>query len=185
MSQLRMFLDIEKHPLPDYPVPEGFRITRNGPEVAERYEVLREGAGWGKLKPDFLTNKIIPKGLVFCEDIATGLPVASATAEFSDYPGHRGDWGNLGQVLSLESYRGRKLGLVSCLTAMRIIAETGFTKATLLTDDWRVPAIRIYLGTGWRPWLSEPDMPERWQKICEGIGVDYNSLETYDNSLLG
>ena len=93
MSQLRMFLDMEKHPLPDYPVPEGFRITRNGPEVAERYEVLREGAGWGKLKPDFLTNKVIPKGLVFCEEIATGLPVASATAEFSDYPGHRGDWG--------------------------------------------------------------------------------------------
>ena len=85
MSQLRMFLDMEKHPLPDYPVPEGFRITRNGPEVAERYEVLREGAGWGKLKPDFLTNKVIPKGLVFCEEIATGLPVASATAEFSDY----------------------------------------------------------------------------------------------------
>ena len=165
MSQLRMFLDMEKHPLPDYPVPEGFRITRNGPEVAERYEVLREGAGWGKLKPDFLTNKVIPKGLVFCEEIATDLPVASATAEFSDYPG-------------------KKLGLVSCLTAMHIIQETGFTKATLLTDDWRVPAIRIYLGTGWRPWLSEPDMPERWQKICEGIGVDYNSLETYDNSLI-
>ena len=33
--------------------------------------------------------------------------------------------------------------------------------------------------------VSEPDMPERWQKICEGICVDYNSLETYDNSLLG
>ena len=39
MSQLRMFLDIEKHPLPDYPVPDGFRVTRNGPEVAERYEI--------------------------------------------------------------------------------------------------------------------------------------------------
>ncbi|MBR6058571.1 MAG: hypothetical protein IKP58_10425 [Victivallales bacterium] len=72
MSQLRMFLDIEKHPLPEYPVPEGFRITRNGPEVAERYEILREGAGWGKLKPDFLTNKVIPKGLVFCEETPRG-----------------------------------------------------------------------------------------------------------------
>ncbi len=53
MSQLRMFLDMEKHPLPDYPVPEGFRITRNGPEVAERYEVLREGASVKKSRRDF------------------------------------------------------------------------------------------------------------------------------------
>ena len=182
MSQLRMFLDMERHPVPDYPVPDGFRVTRNGPEVAERYETLREGAGWGKLKPDFLEKQVVPKGLVFCEEIATGLPVASATAEYSTYPAHR-DWGNLGQVLSLETYRGRKLGLVACLAAMRIIRENGFTKATLLTDDWRVPAIRIYLGTGWRPWLSEDDMPERWRKICDGIGIDYETLETYGKEL--
>jgi len=179
MGQLRMIFDAAKYPVPDYAVP-GYRITRHGSEARETYLELRRGTGWNDLpNPEFLHKKVLSEGLIFGEDSATGKPVASATAEWTDFAEYP-QLAALGQVMCLEAYRGKKLGLAVSLEAMRVAVERGYRYMSLLTDDYRIPALKIYLGTGWRPWLWDVDMPERWRKICVALNYDYDQLAKYD-----
>ena len=63
---------------------------------------------------------------------------------------------------------------------MRYLKNAGYKKASLLTDDWRLPALKLYLRMGWRPWLVEDDMPGRWKDICDKLGYNYANLEKFD-----
>jgi mycothiol synthase len=40
----------------------------------------------------------------------------------------------------------------------------------LSTDDFRIPAIAIYLSLGFRPFLYDDDMQNRWKTILYGMG---------------
>ena len=63
-----------------------------------------------------------------------------------------------------------------CAEVMHKLFQNGYRSFTLLTDDVRIPAIKTYLNLGWKPWLYEPDMEERWQKIAGELGVSFESL---------
>ena len=54
-------------------------------------------------------------------------------------------------------------------------------KKALNTDDFRKPAIKIYLGLGYRPYLYDDDMAERWHALMDYYGID--ELEAYDKDL--
>lgn len=46
------------------------------------------------------------------------------------------------------AYRGKTLGKAVCHVVMRYLVDKGYDTIVLETDDWRVPAIRIYQGLG-------------------------------------
>ena len=48
---------------------------------------------------------------------------------------------------------------------MTFFAEQGYESIILLTDDWRLPAIGLYLSLGFDPVMEREDMPSRWQAI--------------------
>ena len=40
----------------------------------------------------------------------------------------------------------------------------------LSTDDWRLPAIKVYLKLGYEPLLYADDMKGRWKAVCGKLG---------------
>ena len=73
-------------------------------------------------------------------------------------------------VACAESARGKGYGTLLSKLAEYVLKREGMQTARLSTDDWRIPAIKSYLGIGFAPDLSTDDFKERWGKIYEQIG---------------
>ncbi len=186
-QQLRMIFDCTTTAIPVNPVPAGFALRPFRPGDEEAYLQLRRDGGfassnWTGAHLERLLAKALPDGLILAVNAATGLPAASAAAEKSDYP-ELPDLGCLGWVMASEAYRGRQLGKVVSLAAMHCLARHGCRRFALKTDDWRLPAVNMYLKLGWKPWLVDDDMPGRWQALCQTLLVDYSNLVTYNREL--
>ena len=41
--------------------------------------------------------------------------------------------------------------------------------AAPFTDDWRLPAIGLYLSMGFEPQMTREDMPRRWESIRRNL----------------
>lgn len=173
MGQLKMIFDATTTAIPEPVVPEGFtlRTVRDG-ELAE-YSALRVSA---EFKPWTIEDmakyleRALPDALYLAVETATGRFAASAGAEHSANPDHP-EFGNLGWVMAHPDMRGRHLGRTVSLAAMRRLYQAGYRTFSLSTDDFRLPAVKTYLQLGWRPWLIEPDMIERWEKVGRELGL--------------
>ena len=52
-----------------------------------------------------------------------------------------------------------------CTEVVRGLIEKGYDNVVLYTDDWRLPAIGLYLSMGFEPRMDREDMPKRWERI--------------------
>lgn len=86
------------------------------------------------------------------------------------YGQHDPDSATVHEVFTDEKYRGLGLGRVLMTKLMNHAAEKGFPELWLTTDDWRIPAIKLYIHLGFLPVLSEPDLRMRWQALLDEIG---------------
>lgn len=74
--------------------------------------------------------------------------------------------GELGWLAGDPAHSGKGLGMsVSAAVTARLIAE-GYRHIHLYTEDYRFPALKIYLRLGYIPYLYTPDMQERWRAVC-------------------
>ncbi len=48
---------------------------------------------------------------------------------------------------------------------------SGDVGVMLFTDDWRLPAIGLYLSMGFEPQMNREDMPGRWDRIRAKLKV--------------
>ncbi len=172
--QLRMLFDAKKQAVQDRALAPGFRIRPYRPEDKDAYLQLREGSefkGWNdSTLEDFLKSHAVTDGLLLVEETATGRLAASATAEHGSLAGPVPFPGTLGWVMTSPEFRGHGLcPAVSC-AAMRKMIGCGLKEMYLLTDDFRLPAVSVYLKLGWRPWLFQDDMPGRWKDVCGKLG---------------
>ncbi|MEW6751253.1 MAG: GNAT family N-acetyltransferase [Candidatus Latescibacterota bacterium] len=94
-------------------------------------------------------------------------PVAVTFA--TPHPQERGV-GLLDYVATHPDHRDRHLGLAVCTAVMRFFLADGRPLVRLLTDDWRLPAIRLYLNLGFAPVMTRIDMPARWEAIYAQLG---------------
>ena len=67
--------------------------------------------------------------------------------------------GRVDFVAADPAHKGHRLGLAVCSAVMRYLADRGYPRAMLTTDDWRLPAIVTYLRVGFRPHYCREDMP--------------------------
>ena len=84
-------------------------------------------------------------------------------------------------VGSCSDVRGVGGGRAVCTAVVEYFKKHEIKLAYLNTDDFRKPAIKIYLDLGYRPYLYEDDMPERWKALMDYFGID--ELEAYDKDL--
>lgn len=102
---------------------------------------------------------------VVCPD---GEPVATATGLPRKSNG--GAPPHLHMVGVLQGHRGKKLGYWASLAAMHQLAREGAKEVSLLTDDFRLAAVKTYLGLGFEPYLVHENQRERWPKTFAALG---------------
>jgi len=66
----------------------------------------------------------------------------------------------------LPDHRGKNLGAALTVATLRYTRDEGFCAQRLLTDDWRRPAIRLYLALGYDPLITDWTHKMRWRKIA-------------------
>lgn len=107
-------------------------------------------------------ERFFPDGLFFVES-TRGEVVGTACA----WRPSAEEWeeGELHMVAVDEKHRGHGLGRSVCLAVLRYFREKGFTRVRLSTDDFRLPAIKIYLDLGFAPVIVDELHRQRWQDV--------------------
>ena len=70
-------------------------------------------------------------------------------------------------------YRGLGAGRIAVLAVMRCLCEMGYGRCFLSTDDFRLPAIAVYLSLGFEPVFDPSDeiMARRWRSVREQLAL--------------
>jgi len=152
-------------------VPPGYALRQFAPGDEDAYLGLMATAGfrsWDHEQIEKILPTVLPGGWFLIEQAATGRLVATAMARHRPIEGHP-DGGELSWVAADPEHKGKRLGMAVCAAVVRCFLDAGYRRIYLLTDDWRLAAIRLYLQLGFEPFLFHDDMLERWRKVCEQI----------------
>ena len=166
--------------LPELTVAEGFVIRPLEDSELEAYNQLRASVGFPAWEPEYLAkfrNKVLKDALFVVEEKATGRLCASAAAEKTDMP-ERPELGVLGWVMTHPDYNGKRLGRSVSVAVMHRLYQEGYRAYSLLTDDFRVPAVSTYIKLGWQPWLYLEDMEGRWRALADVLKRDFDSFKS-------
>jgi mycothiol synthase len=152
-------------------LPPGYTLRPYQPGDERRFYQVMALAGWPGWNDDLMRPwlaRILPEGWFMAIHTESSQIVATAMAMHSHSELHPFG-GELGWVASDPAHAGQGLGLVvSAAVTARLIAA-GYRNIHLYTEDWRLPALKTYLKLGYIPFLYTPQMPERWQVICEQL----------------
>ena len=163
---------------PHAAVPHGCTMRQFAPADADAYLALMAKAGfksWDHEQIEKVLSSVLPGGWFLIEQAATGRLVATAMARHRPIEGHP-DGGELSWVAADPEHKGKRLGMAVCAAVVARFLDAGYRRIYLLTDDRRLPAIRLYLQLGFEPFLARDDMAERWRKACEQLGRPSASL---------
>jgi mycothiol synthase len=120
--------------------------------------------GWDEKQVEERLRTRLPGGYFVIEHTASRRIVA--TAEAGHHPTELHPQGaELGFVAADPEHKGKGLGLAVCSAVVRLFQDRGYEHVYLSTDDWRLPAIAIYLRMGFEPLLYRADMAERWDAV--------------------
>ena len=78
--------------------------------------------------------------------------------------------GAIDYVVSRPDQRGNGLGRAVCVAVLRYLVDRDYKSVVLFTDDWRLPAINLYLSLGFIPEMTRDDMPSRWDAVKRQLG---------------
>lgn len=84
---------------------------------------------------------------------------------------HTPDSSTLHAVFTDNRHRGKGLGKAVTCMAVNYAVRHGIKTMYLTTDDYRIPAIKLYLGIGFAPVLYESDMSKRWRDIMRILNI--------------
>ena len=69
------------------------------------------------------------------------------------------------------------MGLATCAAVTARFLSAGYRNIYLKTDDFRLPAIKIYLKLGYAPFLFTPEMKARWEAVCRKLDWPFTPQE--------
>ncbi len=160
--------------LPEVRVPEGYglRTYRSGDEAG--WCAIMEGNVGRDWTPELCREKLVndprfhPESLYFAT-IDSRL-VGSACAWSRDLTERI--VGEVHMVAVLEDQRGKGLGHLVNAAVLHRLKDQGYRQAHLLTDDWRIPAIKSYLTAGFRPLHTHDSHARRWSDVFARLGIE-------------
>jgi mycothiol synthase len=174
LAQLEMLWPEQRFgdvPRPELPAGFVLRNYRSGDESA--FFQLLERASMGRCPLDYWMQHLLPHGFFLVEQKSSGTVVATCFA--SHQPTDRHPFGgNLGWLAADPDYSGRGLGYAVTAAVTGRLVSAGYRRIYLTTDDFRLPAINIYLKMGWVPLVFEQKMMERWKAVCEVLGRPFH-----------
>ena len=157
---------------PDPETPEGYLLRQLRESDAEGYAELMRAAGftdWGADRLGKVLRGVLPEGFFVVEHRPSARIVATAIANHC--PAERHPFGGeLGWVAVAPEHRGNRLGRLVCSAVIRRFLSAGYRRIYLKTDDFRLPAIKVYLGLGFEPSFYREDMQARWRAVQSKFG---------------
>jgi mycothiol synthase len=126
-------------------------------------------------QPEVLQRNLdthLERGYIVVEHTTSSTLVASSIAH-TPYAQKWVGSGSLGWLVTDPEHGGRGLGTAVVIAVTRRLREEGYPRAYLSTDDFRLPAISIYLNQGWKPRLHTEGMEERWRNIYTRLGREF------------
>ena len=82
--------------------------------------------------------------------------------------------GRVDYVVSHPGLRGRGLGRAVCAGVLDYLLGRGYETVELFTDDWRLPAIGLYLSLGFSPDLTSAGMRTRWEVVMGQLSASHS-----------
>ena len=165
-KQLRMVITAEQaRRMPEPVLPPGYELRRYLPGDEDSWLEAINTGDFGTLWDRARFEEYIrgPEGMECSRLVVMDSQVVAAT--FASVEEGTPELGRVDFVVSRPEYRGLGLGRVVCTEVVRGLIEKGYANVMLYTDDWRLPAIGLYLSMGFEPRMDREDMPERWERI--------------------
>ncbi|HEV7300131.1 MAG TPA: GNAT family N-acetyltransferase [Tepidisphaeraceae bacterium] len=166
-GQLNMIFP-DRAATPPADVPPGYALRPfDAARDVPAYAALMNKAGFGDWPPDRVlstSRNALDSGHLVIEHLETRALVATALANHSPSALHP-NGGELGWVAADPAHAGRGLGRAACAAVVALLRTRGYRRLFLLTDDFRLPAIAIYLRLGFEPLLHNNAMPIRWDAV--------------------
>jgi mycothiol synthase len=124
---------------------------------------------------DHYRDMLLPNGLFLVEAEETSKLVATAGAVHNPNPGrfYFPFGGELGYLIVEREHRRLGLGRTVCTAVIKRLLSAGYENIRVCVQEHRQPAIQLYLGLGFQPFLHSTEVQSRWKRVCETIGVPY------------
>ena len=152
---------------PEPKLPGGYKLRTYRPSDEAGYLAVMAKAGFEGWDPERVRramDHVLPDGLFVVEHRATGAVVATAMATHNPSEQHPNGC-ELGWVAADPAHGGKGLGLAVCAAVTALFLRRGYREIFLLTDDWRLPALKTYLKLGFEPLFYAEGMKKRWQNV--------------------
>ena len=176
-------------PLPQ--LPTGYRLRTYQPGDEERYYEVMALSGWpgwdeatlqpwlARIPPESWWVVVRDGSGEGVDESDDGLIVASAMG-LHDHTNWHPFGGELGWVASDSAHRGRGLGRAVCAAVTARLIQAGYRNIHLYTEDYRLSAIRTYLGLGYVPYTPTPAMAQQWHEVHLALaGADDGKLKIF------
>lgn len=154
-------------------VPHGYSLRQYAEADRASYWRLFAEVYGSSSRLDNLRTASLPGGFFVITELSSGQVVASAAAAKYLRKGHS-EPGSLQWVMADPARTGKGLGTSVVSAATERLAAENYGRVYLSTDDWRLPAISIYLKLGWKPLLFAPDMESRWLTVFGELRKEVN-----------
>lgn len=158
------------------PLPAGYRgrAYRPGDETGW-LDLLAANGQLGEWSMERLQRELQGALLVDAQQfILRGETVVAAAGVYARRRAEQEAW-EIGWVAAHPQHAGRGLGSQVTATAVSAALRLPPRPVFLLTDDFRVPALKVYLKLGFVPDLQHPTYRARWQRIFAELGDKYSS----------
>jgi mycothiol synthase len=138
----------------------------------DKYFALLEISEMGQCPLEYWNNYILPNGFFIVEHIETGNIVGACFASHQSRERHPFG-GNLGWLAVDPNHRGNKIGVLLVNAVVDRLQSAGYNRIYLETHDFRLPALKIYLDTGWVPFFYNEEMVDRWEAIYQKLRLEF------------
>ncbi len=188
MSQLIMFKKVLPAEYPEANADFSFRRFNGSDEDKQAWVDICKGALIGEHNDisaydRCMTNEVgYNERYVFIVE-SDGRPVATTSILLWD----NNKEARVHMVAAKSECRGKGVGGLLADIANAAAYESGCERATLSTDEFRVPAVRSYLRGGFLPVIMDGEMEARWEKWLKennyenipAVDKDYNPAKVF------
>ena len=149
--------------------------------LTKEYSMDELSKAWGKIceelngkydeeryKTRMLADKRIPEGAIYFVRDNEGQLISTAAMIVTEEPGIAA----LHMVGTRADAKGKGAGAAVSAYCVNDAIKRNISQMWLKTDDFRIPAIKIYYRLGFLPWLFEEGMRERWTIVAKNLGWD-------------
>jgi len=155
--------------LPALCIPEGFILRTYQDGDGSKWEDLTESTlGFrSDFKKDIMNNPFFMKERIFFIYKDDELAATATAWCTNDEP----ETGYVHMVGADSKFKGKGLGYQISLATLHRMKEENKKSVILHTDDFRLPAIVVYLRLGFKPVMFHESHELRWQNIYKELGM--------------